>query len=213
MRPLLATAARAQGPLIDRRIDPGRLAIARPSQRTDLGARGTVVEPRGGRRMAPPRRAPVGGMEPGPGQRSAPDRPNRWAVGNASARRPPPDNDLPCGAGRSAWTAGGDSCCADVVWPWEAIMACALAPDEECPRLPIQIIQGPGRHCTSPSAEPGPPEHNRGIAWPWWGRPVTALPEVLDVRGCHTLGEGRHAPVWNGRHRCGQGGGDGPVLA
>jgi hypothetical protein len=89
-------------------------------------------------------------MEPGPCQRSAHARPDRLAIGNATARRPHPDTDPPCRAGRSALTEGGDSGCAALVWQGETIMARALAPDEEFPRVPIQSIQGQGRHCTSP---------------------------------------------------------------
>jgi hypothetical protein len=69
----------------------------------------------------------------------------------------------------------GDECFADLVGQWEASMARALAPDAAFPRVPIPIIQGEGRHFPSPSAQPGQQEQNRGIALPWWGRPIPAL--------------------------------------
>jgi hypothetical protein len=87
-------------------------------------------------------------------------------------------------------TAIGDSCFADRVGPWEAIMARAFTPDAEFPRVPIQIIQGEGRHFTRPSAEPGHQEEHRGIALPWWCRPLTARQQVRDVLGVHQLGQG-----------------------
>lgn len=181
---------RAHGPLLDRGRAAGRLESAMPSQRTARSARGAVVEQRGGQCMAQQMRPRVRRREPGPCQRSAPDRPDRVAIGNATARRPHPDTDPPCRAGRAAVPEGGDSCVADLVWPWETSMARALAPDEEFPRVPLQIIQGQGRHFTSPSPKTGPWEHKRGIAWPWSCRPVTALPQGLDVLGFQTRGEG-----------------------
>src|SRR5262245_28349660 len=100
--------------------------------------------------MAQQRRALVRGMEPGPCQRSAHERPDRLAVRKAAARRPHPDQDLPCGAGRSALTEGGNYCFADLVRQWKAILARALAPDAAFPRVPLQIIQGEGRDFTRP---------------------------------------------------------------
>lgn len=161
-----------------------------PSKRTDLSAGGAGVEPLGGQRRAPQLRTRARGTAPGPGQRSAHARPDGVAIGTATARRPPPDTDPPCRAGRSTVTEIGPSGCAALVGPWEAIRARALAPDEEFPRGPIQIIPGAGRHFTSPSAQPGQPEQPRGLAWPWWGRPLTARQQVRDVLGLPTRGPG-----------------------
>jgi hypothetical protein len=100
--------------------------------------------------MAQQRRTLARGTESGPCQRSAHDRPDGLAIGNATARRPQPDTDPPCRAGRSTVPELGHSCCANLVGPWEALRARARAPDEECPCVPIQIIQGEGRPFTSP---------------------------------------------------------------
>jgi len=161
-----------------------------PYQRTDLGQRGPALEPWGGQGMAEEMGACVHGMEPGSRQRAAHDRPDRVPVGEATARCPHPDADLPCRAGRSAVTEGGDSGVADRVWQGEAIVARALAPDAELPGVPIQSIQGQGCHVPSPSAAPGQQAQHRGIAWPVGCRPVTALPQAFDVVGFHTRGEG-----------------------
>ncbi len=185
---------RAPGPLIDVGSDPSRLEISRPYQRTDLRAGGAVVEPLGGQRMAQrmaqPMRTRARGTAPGPCQRAAHARPDRLALGNAPARRPPPDQDPPCRAGRSPVTAIGDEGCADLVGQGEAIRARALAPAEACPRVPSQIIQGEGRHFTSPYAPPGQPAQHRGLALPCWCRPSTALQEGLDGLGFPKLGPG-----------------------
>jgi hypothetical protein len=160
-----------------------------PSPRTDRDQRGAGVAPLGGQRMAQPRRASAHGVEPGPRQGPAHDRPDGVPGAAATARRPPPDQDLPGRARRSAVTEVGDSGVADLVWPWEAITARTLAPDEEFPGVPSQRIQGQGRHVTSPSAEPGQQEHNRVITWPLWWAAVTAASQAFDVLGCHTPGQ------------------------
>jgi len=76
------------------------------------------------------------GMEPGSLQRAVDERTDRFAVGKATARRSHPDQDLPGRAGRSRVTEVRDSGFATLGWPWEAILACALAPDAECPGVP-----------------------------------------------------------------------------
>jgi hypothetical protein len=160
-----------------------------PSQLTDLDQRGAGLEQLGGQRMAQQMRASARGVEPSSRQCAAHDRPDRLPVDEATARRPHPDKDLPCRARRSAVTEVGDEGCADLVWQWEAITACTLAPDEEFPGVPIQIIQGQGRHFTSPSAEPGQQEQNRVITWPLWCAAVTASSQAFDVLGFHTPGQ------------------------
>ena len=85
-------------------------------------------------------------------------------------------------------TAVGDAGGADRVWPWAALTAGTLAPDEECPGVPSQILQGQGRHCPRPAAEPGPQEPHRVRTWPWWWAAVTAASQACDVRGCHQPG-------------------------
>jgi hypothetical protein len=179
----------ASGPLIHLGIEAGRLAIARPSQLTDLDQRGAGLEQLGGQRMAQQRRASERGVEPGPRQCAAHDRPDRLPVDEATARRPHPDKELPCRARRSAVTEVGDEGVADLVWQWEAITARTLAPDEEFPGVPIQIIQGQGRHFTSPSAEPGQQEHNRVITLPVVWAAVTASSQAFDVLGFHQPGQ------------------------
>ena len=108
------------------------------------------MEQLGGQRMAQQRRASERGVEPGPRQGAADDRPDRLPVGEATTRRPHPDQNLPCRARRSAVTEVGASGFANLVWPWAAITARALAPDEEFPGVPIQIIPGQGRYFTRP---------------------------------------------------------------
>lgn len=121
-----------------------------PSQRTDVGQGGSVVEPRGRERM-PEQRGPLAGrIEPGVPQRAGHDRRDRSTVGKATAWRPHPDNDLPRHTRRSVVTPRDGSGLTDLRGEGQAIMAGALPPHQEFARFPSQIIAGQGGHCTSP---------------------------------------------------------------
>ena len=58
--------------------------------------------------------------------------------------------------------------------------ACPLAKPRRGARIRTQTCR----------VAPGQQAQHRGIAWPVWCRPVTALPQAFDVVGFHTRGEG-----------------------
>ena len=146
-----------------------------PSPRTAVGPCGAVVEPLGRERMAQARGALEGGMEPGPRQGAAHERPEALAVGASPAGGPHPDQDRPRRAPWSPGVAGGDERCADRRRQREAIRAGSLPPAAECSGVPSQLLSGQGHHCTGPYTAPGHQAQNRVRAVPLRGAPVAAL--------------------------------------
>jgi len=116
------------------------------------------MEQLGGQRMAEQMRTLERWIAPSPHKRSADDRSDHLAIGNATARRPHPDKHLLCRAQGSACTKVGDQRVASLVWQRQAVVARPLTPEAEFPRVPIQIVQGQGRDVTGPLAQPGQQE-------------------------------------------------------
>src|SRR5262249_34733325 len=89
-------------------------------------------------------------MQPGSLQRSTHNRTDAVAVGEATARRSPSDKDAPRRHRRSALTDVGGQRLADLIGQRQAIVACSLATDTECPGVPIEIIEAQGHHFPGP---------------------------------------------------------------
>ena len=123
------------------------------------------------------------GRKPGAVQSSRHDRRAALTLGASTVGGSRPEKDLTRCAWWSPCTHIGDERLANRMGQRESILTCAFAADEQCSCFPIQIIQGQSDYCTGPQAEPGQQEQDRVIALPLCRLAVTAVQQILDVRG------------------------------
>jgi hypothetical protein len=78
------------------------------------------------------------------------DRAYGFAIDKSALRRPMAHKHAPCRARGSTIMQVVGNCLADFIRQWEAVTTSTFAMYDDFPGLPIEIIQGKGRHFSSP---------------------------------------------------------------
>ena len=147
-------------------------------------------------------------VQPGASERARDDGVDAGGVGQPPVGGARTHEDLPGRATGASVSQVDDQRLSDIPGERQPLQPLALAPYQDFPRLPVEVLQPHRHHLAGPQAQPSEQQEKGIVPLSHRVAPITALQKLTDLLGGQRLGQARLPPSDHARDRLGQVEGD-----